>query len=132
MPTLQLGTGLVGFNWSPNHERYKHLSKFTIALFESLDEFANPPRHEVWRQINVDVPLLGWSRFAPAQEWVSKTAAERRLRAHLLARLGGNRELLSQFDEFAKFMRKEGRRASDGELLNHFNQFLSWKGTGTR
>jgi hypothetical protein len=65
---------------------------------------------------------------------VSKTAAERRLRAHLLARLGGNRQLLSQFDEFAKFMRKEkeGRRASDDELLNHFNQFLVWKGTRTR
>jgi len=130
--TLQLATGLVGFNWSPNHERYKHLSKFTTALFESLDELAKPPRHEVWRQINVDAPLLGWSRFAPAQEWVSKTAAERRLRAHLLARLGGNRELLSQFDEFAKFMRKEGRRASNDELLNHFNQFLFWKGTRTR
>jgi len=64
---------------------------------------------------------------------VSKTAAKRRLRTRLLARLGGNRELLSQFDEFAKFMRKEeGRRASDDELLNHFNEFLFWKGTRTR
>jgi hypothetical protein len=65
---------------------------------------------------------------------VSKTAAERRLRGRLLARLGGDRELLSQFDEFAKLMRKEkeGRRASDDELLNHFNEFLSWKGTRTR
>jgi TRAP-type uncharacterized transport system substrate-binding protein len=131
--TLQLATGLVNFNWSPNHERYKHLARFTTALFESLDELAKPPRHEVWRQINVDAPLLGWSRFAPAQEWVSQTA-ERRLRARLLARLGGSRELLSQFDEFAKFMRKEkeGRRASDDELLHDFNEFLSWKGTRTR
>lgn len=131
--TLQLATGLVGFNWPPSHERYKHLSKFTTALFESLDELAKAPRHEVWRQIDVDAPLLGWSRFAPAQEWVSKTAAKRRLRTRLLARLGGNRELLSQFDEFAKFMRKEeGRRASDDELLSHFNEFLFWKGTRTR
>jgi uncharacterized protein len=131
--TLQLATGLVGFNWSPNHERYKHLAKFTTALFESLDELAKPPRHEVWRQINVDAPLLGWSRFAPAQEWVSRTAAQRGLRARLLARLGGNRELLSQFDVFAKFMRRgEGRRASDEELLNDFEEFLSWRGTRTR
>jgi uncharacterized protein len=132
--TLQLATGLVGFNWSPNHERYKHLSKFTAALFESLDELAKPPRHEVWRKINVDAPLLGWTRFPPAQEWVSKTAAERKLRAQLLARLGGNRELLSEFDEFASFMRKEkeGRRASEDELLKHFHQFLFWRGTRTR
>jgi hypothetical protein len=131
--TLQLATGLVNFNWPPNHERYKHLARFTTALFESLDELAKPPRHEVWRQIDVDAQLLGWSRFAPAQEWVSKTGAAR-LRARLLARLGGNRELLSQFDEFARFLRKEeeGRRVSDDELLNHFNEFLLWRGTRTR
>jgi TRAP-type uncharacterized transport system substrate-binding protein len=134
IPTLQLATGLVSFNWAPNHERYKHLARFTTALFENLDELGEPPRHEVWRQINVDAPLLGWSRFAPAQEWVRRTAAEREQRARLLTRLGGDRNLLVQFDGFAKFMRAQGRlkSATDEELMSQFNQFLMWKGTGSR
>ncbi len=73
--TVAVPTMLMAFNWSEGHERYRRLSRFVDAFFSKFPEIQKPPRHPRWKNINLVAAVEGWTRFAPAQAWLDRTAA---------------------------------------------------------
>jgi TRAP-type uncharacterized transport system substrate-binding protein len=67
---------LVTFNWAPGSERYGKIAKFVNAFFTNFDKLRQPPRHPSWRQVNPGATIRGWQRFAAAQQWLDRQAAE--------------------------------------------------------
>ena len=73
-----LGTHLllVTYNWAPGTDRYRKVEKFVDAFFAHLDKLRQPPRHPAWRDVNIAATVPGWQRFAAAQRWLDRQAAE--------------------------------------------------------
>ena len=73
-----LGTHLllVTYNWAPGTDRYRKVEKFVDAFFSQLDKLRQPPRHPAWRDVNIAATVPGWQRFAAAQRWLDRQAAE--------------------------------------------------------
>ena len=73
-----LGTHLllVTYNWAPGTDRYRKVEKFVDAFFSHLDKLRQPPRHPAWRDVNIAATVPGWQRFAAAQRWLDRQAAE--------------------------------------------------------
>jgi hypothetical protein len=70
-------TMLMAFNWTGDHGRYQRLTKFVDAFFTKFPEIQKPPRHPRWKNVNLAAKMEGWTRFAPAQEWLDRVAAGR-------------------------------------------------------
>jgi TRAP transporter TAXI family solute receptor len=73
--TVAVPTMLMAFNWAGDHERHRRLTRFVEAFFERFPEIQKPPRHPRWKNINLAATVDGWTRFAPAQAWLDRTAA---------------------------------------------------------
>ena len=67
---------LVTYNWAPGTDRYRKVEKFVDAFFSQLDKLRQPPRHPAWRDVNIAATVPGWQRFAAAQRWLDRQAAE--------------------------------------------------------
>ena len=68
--TIAAITVLVSFNWPKDSVRYKRTEKFVNAFFSKFDEFHKPPRHPLWKVVNLAATIPGWTRFAAAEEWL--------------------------------------------------------------
>src|SRR5215475_237509 len=68
--TVAVGAVLIAYNWPKNTDRYRRVQKFVEAFFPKIGEFAKPPRHEKWREVNLSATLPGWTRFEAAQAWL--------------------------------------------------------------
>ena len=64
------------YNWPTGTERYRKVARFVRAFFDRLHDLQSPPYHPKWREINVAVPVPGWTRFAAAQEWIRKAGLD--------------------------------------------------------
>jgi uncharacterized protein len=73
-----LGTHLllVSYNWAPGTDRYKRIEKFVDGFFSNFGKLRQPPRHPTWRDVNIAATVPGWPRFAAAQRWLDRQAAE--------------------------------------------------------
>ena len=67
---------LVTYNWTPGTDRYRKVEKFVDAFFSNFDKLRQPPRHPSWRGVNIAANIRGWQRFAAAQRWLDRQAAE--------------------------------------------------------
>jgi uncharacterized protein len=61
---------LATYNWPVNTERYNRISRFTKKFFEEINKFRDGPRHPKWKQLNAAAEVPGWTRYAPAKEWL--------------------------------------------------------------
>jgi TRAP-type uncharacterized transport system substrate-binding protein len=111
---------LVTYNWAPGTDRYRKLEKFVDAFFSKFDKLRQPPRHPSWREVNVSASIRGWQRFAAAQHWLDRKAAEAKgapasidpalARAHAARAAGGDvAEQERLFKEFMEWSRKRPR-----------------------
>jgi uncharacterized protein len=75
VPTLAVGDVLAVFAWQPGSERYRRVTRFVDAFFSKFDQFQQPPRHPKWREVNLTAEVPGWTRFQPAQDWLTQQAA---------------------------------------------------------
>jgi uncharacterized protein len=73
--TIAAVTVLVSFNWPKDSVRYKRTEKFVNAFFSKFDEFHKPPRHPLWKVVNLDASIPGWTRFPAAEEWLKNWRA---------------------------------------------------------
>jgi len=101
--------------WDDSNRR---IAKFVPAFFGALPELAGPQRHPKWRDVNLAATLPGWSRFAPAEEWLAKAreqqaaAMQRTFERYLSSARGPGASALSPserkelFDEFVKWTRQ--------------------------
>jgi len=68
--TIAAITVLISFNWPKGTERYQRTAKFVDAFFSKFSEFHKPPRHPLWKTVNLAATIPGWTRFAAADEWL--------------------------------------------------------------
>jgi len=123
--TIAVPAILAAFNWAPRTERYRKVEHFVQAFFEKFKDFQQPPFHPKWKEVVLNAPLKGWTRFPAAQAWLdqhSNTAMS---------------ETRSKFDLFmtARVSQTGGPPATTPEQnAALFQQFLEWqqKTTTTR
>ncbi len=117
VPTIAVGDVMAVYAWPPHTERYNKVARFVDAFFSKFDEFQKPPRHPKWREVNLAAQVPGWTRFAPAQEWLDQRAATVAL----------NDNLQKDFNRFIAVKLSNGEiTASERDLL--FKEFLQWRG----
>jgi TRAP transporter TAXI family solute receptor len=68
--TIAYGAVMIAYNWPKNTDRYRRIAAFVDRFFSHFDEFAKPPRHPSWREVNLAATLPGWTRFPEAQAWL--------------------------------------------------------------
>jgi len=62
--TLAVGAVLMVYNWPHKSDRYRKVSRFVETLLNHTNVPAVAP-------VDVGAPLQGWTRFAPAEKWIS-------------------------------------------------------------
>ena len=119
--TVAVGAVMAVYNWERDSDRYRRTAAFVNAFFDQFEAFLKPPRHPKWQEVNLATELPGWTRFAPAQEWLDRRPAT--------AGAGYDLALKNSFDEFIKFMEiargQGGAGPHDNEAL--FERFLQWR-----
>ena len=117
--TIAVPAVLAAFNWAPNTERYRRLTRFVDAFFGKIGELQQPPFHPKWKEVSLSAPLPGWIRFRPAQEWLDRNS---------------NAITTSDVrDKFEQFLTQNQARLlgpirpEEREAL--FRQFLEWQKT---
>lgn len=116
VPTIAVGDVMAVFAWQPHTDRYIRVTRFVTAFFNKFDEFQQPPRHPKWREVNLTAEVPGWTRFEPAQEWLTRHAAAEQAASATQARFN---TFLSQINPD---MSKMSQAAKDAL----FQQFLAW------
>jgi TRAP-type uncharacterized transport system substrate-binding protein len=95
--TVAVGTVLVTYNWPPKTEHYRNVTHFVRAFFDKLRLLQTPPHQPEWRDVDLTAAVPGWTRFAPAEEWIRKAeldnAALHRPQQAAAAASGGARQL---------------------------------------
>jgi TRAP-type uncharacterized transport system substrate-binding protein len=114
--TVAVGAVLVAYNWPKGSDRYRRLEKFVQQFFPKLEEFQKPPRHPKWRETNLAATLPGWTRFAPADEWLQRHGKPQ----SPLQPVAANR------DTFKEFMATRGAGTKPDERERLFQEFLKW------
>lgn len=74
--TISVPTILVAFNWQPNSDRYRRLSRFVNSLFDNVERLQSPGFDSKWRSINLAATVPSLNRFPAAQEWLSRTSPQ--------------------------------------------------------
>jgi len=116
--TVAVPAILAAYNWSPGSERYRRVEHFVQAFFEKFNDFQQPPFHPKWKEVVLNAPLKGWTRFPAAQAWLDQ---------HSNAALA---ETKSSFDLFmaAHASKIAGPSAATPEQTAAlFEQFLEWQ-----
>jgi TRAP transporter TAXI family solute receptor len=115
--TIAAPAALAVYNWAPNTERYRRVARFVDVLFSKLATLQQPPFHPKWKEVALDAPLSGWSRFPAAQEWLDRT------------RVGmASSDVRRMFEQFLSEnqARSFAPASPEGrEML--FRQFLEWQ-----
>jgi TRAP transporter TAXI family solute receptor len=62
---------LVAYAWPEGSARYQRVSKFVTEFFNKIDQFHSSARHPKWNEINLWADIPGWTRFKPANDWLS-------------------------------------------------------------
>ena len=74
--TVAVSCVLVAYNWPAGTERYRRVAHFVQAFFDRLRDLQTPPHHPKWRDIDIPAAVPGWTRFAPAEEWIRKAGLD--------------------------------------------------------
>jgi TRAP-type uncharacterized transport system substrate-binding protein len=113
--TVATSSALVAFNWQVGTVRYNKIAKFVDALFSKFADLQKPPRHPIWKTINLAGSIPGWQRFPAAQEWIENAAQ------------GKNAALQTSFSRFLAEKKKGGDAALNAAAQERlFREFLEW------
>jgi hypothetical protein len=121
--TIAVPAILAAYNWSPSNERYRKVERFVKAFFEKFHDFQRPPFHPKWKEVVLNAPLKGWTRFPAAQAWLDQHAGPATASA-------ANAEVKSKFDLFlATRASQSGAPIATTPEQNAqlFQQFLKWQ-----
>jgi branched-chain amino acid transport system substrate-binding protein len=65
---------LASYNWPVNSDRYRRLSLLVDAFFSKIALLQKPPFHPKWEELAARAPVVGWTRFRAAQDWLDRDA----------------------------------------------------------
>ncbi len=114
--TVAVSAVLIAYNWPKGSDRYRRIEKFVQQFFPKLAEFQKPPRHPKWRETNLAATLPGWTRFAPAEEWLQRHRQQP----------ASPQPAAANRDSFKEFMATRGAAAKPEERERLFQEFLKW------
>ena len=115
--TIAVGSVMAVFAWPPGHERYKKVARFVDAFFGKFQLFMQPPRHPKWKDVNLAAQVPGWTRFAPAQEWL--------IRQSVAGTAGGS--LQGDFDGYLARASNPASSLKTAQKERLFREFLVWQ-----
>jgi TRAP transporter TAXI family solute receptor len=110
--TVGMNTILVTLNWPKGSMRYNRNAKFVEAFFAKFPDFLKPPRQAAWKTVNLAGTVPGWTRFAPAQEWLDRHREQTAI------------NMRTRFEQFLSEQTKRGEAPVDRERL--FREFQEW------
>jgi TRAP transporter TAXI family solute receptor len=114
--TLSVSAVLAAYAWEPDSLRFRKVERFVNAFFSRAAAFQNEARHPKWHEVNLAVPLAGWTRFPAAEKWL-KTTAE----------ASGEPRLREEFETFLRHVKPSGD-VDPAERQILFAQYLQWRG----
>ena len=113
--TIAVPAVLAAYNWPANTDRYRRLALFVDAFFSKFPGLQKPPFHPAWKEVSLSAPLVGWTRFPAADQW---------LESHGLAS-GPDRGLFDVFLDHNPGEISKGR--TDADKAELFKEFEAWK-----
>jgi hypothetical protein len=116
--SVSVGAIMAVLNWKRGSVRFNKLKRFVDAFFSKFDEFAKPPRHPKWQEVNLAAEVPGWQRFGPAQAWLAARKQVVIAQEH-------------QVEQFKSFLQGSGldQNVSESDQAELFKRFLKWKET---
>jgi TRAP transporter TAXI family solute receptor len=120
--TIAVGSVMAVFAWQAGHERHKKVARFVDAFFGKFQLFMQPPRHPKWKDVNLAAQVPGWTRFAPAQDWL--------MRQSVAGTAGGG--LQRDFDGFLARISSPGSSLTTAQKEMLFREFLVWHNSKNR
>ncbi|MGI4952082.1 MAG: TAXI family TRAP transporter solute-binding subunit [Janthinobacterium lividum] len=72
--TVAVGAVMAVYAWPRSTARYDKVARFVTALFTNIGKLRLAPNHPKWADVNLAAQLPGWSRFAAAQDALSRSA----------------------------------------------------------
>ena len=115
--TIAVGSVMATFAWPSSQERYKKVARFVEAFFNKFQLFMQPPRHPKWKDVNLAAEVPGWTRFAPAQDWLKRQA--------VVASAGHSQQ--QDFDGFLARINNPGAPLTSAQKESLFREFLVWQ-----
>ena len=73
--TLSVPTILAAYNWAPQTDRYRRMSRLVDRLFSRLDKLQFAGFDPKWKDVNLRATVPGLTRFKPAQDWLDQPQA---------------------------------------------------------
>jgi uncharacterized protein len=65
--TVAVSTLLAVFDWSPSSNRYSNVRDFISAFFSALRDLRQQGSGSIWRQVDINAQIPGWTKYAPAE-----------------------------------------------------------------
>jgi uncharacterized protein len=118
--TIAVGAILAAYNWKKGSARYDRIARFVDAFFANIDKFQDPARHPKWQDINIAARLPGWTRFAPAEEWLRDRGPAAQPHSP-----GDNLE--EEFDRFLADTLPNQQELSQVDRQALFRAFIEWR-----
>jgi TRAP transporter TAXI family solute receptor len=120
--TVAVGAVMAVYNWAPGSPRHTKVARFVEAFFGRFQEFLEPPRHPKWREVNLAAQVPGWTRFAPAEDWLKRETMAS----------GNNGPLRRDFEAFVNDSGAAAVSGSSSERDALFQSFLRWENDRSR
>ena len=118
------------YNLKTGTTRYGKVARFVDAFLSRLEEFQTAPRHPRWNDINLNATLRGWSRFAPAEQWLRNNPIPVARVASAPVTVKKKRKSLKEL--FREFIAAQAKAGKSEELLRSnkeelFRKFVAWQ-----
>ena len=126
VPTIATSVVLAIYAWPPTSERFQRVSTFVNLFFDNIDKFAQAPRHPGWTDVNLAAEVPGWTRFAPAKEWLDRKRQEApENTGSILPNEQMKKDFVAFTSEFAK-IKGSAAPLSEAETSDLWTQFQKW------
>jgi TRAP transporter TAXI family solute receptor len=123
--TVAVGTILAVANLQALSDRYRNVSNFVEAFFTEFQSLLSPGNHPKWREVNLAAVVPGWTRFAPADDWLKRNTKP--------ANQVKPDELKQIFESFIEErLAAAGGKMTQAQKDDLFGQFQRWQTSQTR
>lgn len=126
VPTIATSVVLAVYAWPPGSERFQRVASFVSLFFNNIDKFGKPPRHPGWVDVNLAAEVPGWTRFAPAKDWLDQKRRETPETTGSVTPTDQMKKAFVTFvEEFAQ-AKGAGAPLSEEERATLWTQFQQW------